>query len=133
VLGLRDAEHQETTPDAFNLVINRLTCSLVGQARAIKIVPGTLTHQIYGVGESIEEFRCNYGLNPEYKDKISAGGLIVAGVDSEGEVRIVELPQHRFFIATLFLPQLTSSFDKPHPLIVAYLKVAKTFQRRSEA
>ena len=49
----------------------------------------------------------------------------VVGTDIEGEVRIVELPAHRFFIATLFLPQLTSSVETPHPLIVAYLQAAK--------
>ena len=131
-MGIHDAEHEETALDASNLVISKLTCSLVGQAQTIKIVPGTLAHQVYGEEEIVEEFRCNYGLNPEYKDKIGAGGLKVAGVDSDGQVRIVELSDHRFFIATLFLPQLSSSFDMPHPLIVAYLKVAISFQRRSQ-
>ena len=112
-------------------MISKLTCSLVGQAQTIKIVPGTLTHQAYGKEEIVEEFRCNYGLNPEYEDKIGAGGLKVAGVDSDGQVRIVELSDHRFFIATLFLPQLSSSFDMPHRLIVAYLKAAISFQRRN--
>jgi len=128
-LGIRDAEHEETTPDASNLVISKLTCSLVGQAQTIKIVPGTLAHQAYGKDETVEEFRCNYGLNPEYRDKIGTGGLKVAGVDSNGEVRIVELSDHRFFMATLFLPQLSSSFDRPHCLVVAYLKAAIAFQR----
>jgi len=87
---------------------------------------------VYGEEEIVEEFRCNYGLNPEYRDIIGAGGLKVAGVDSDGQVRIVELSGHRFFIATLFLPQLSSSFDMPHRLIVAYLKAAISFQRRSQ-
>jgi len=129
VLGIRDAEHEETTPDASNLVISKLCCSLVGQAQTIKIVRGTLAHRAYGKDETVEEFRCNYGLNPEYRDKIGIGGLTVAGVDSNGEVRIVELPDHRFFMATLFLPQLSSSFDMPHCLVVAYLKAAIAFQR----
>ena len=132
MLGVHDAEHEETAPGASNLVISKLTCSLFGQARAIKITPGTLAHQVYGKEEIVEEFRCNYGLDPEYRDKIDRGGLKVAGVDSKGEVRIIELPDHRFFIATLFLPQLSSSSDMPHPLIVAYLKAAAAFQRRSE-
>lgn len=132
MLGVYDAEHEETAPGASSLVIGKLTCSLVGQAQAIKIMPGTLARQAYGKEEIIEEFRCNYGLNPEYRDKIGSGGLKIAGVDSNGEVRIVELPDHRFFIATLFLPQLSSSSDRPHPLIVAYMKAATAFQRRSQ-
>ncbi|MCK7513630.1 MAG: hypothetical protein MZV70_62820 [Desulfobacterales bacterium] len=37
------------------------------------------------------------------------------GVDREGEARVVELTSHRFFLATLFLPQLASSLEAPHP------------------
>ncbi len=113
-------------------MISKLTCSLVGQAQAINIVPDTLAHQVYGKEEIVEEFRCNYGLDLEYRDKIGSGGLKVSGVDSNGEVRIVELSHHRFFIATLFLPQLSSSSDMPHPLMVAYMKAAAVFQRRGE-
>ena len=70
MLGIPDAEHEETDPEALNLVISKLSCSLVGQVQTIKIVPGTLAHQVYGKEEIIEEFRCNYGLNPDYWDKI---------------------------------------------------------------
>ncbi|MEW6266353.1 MAG: hypothetical protein AB1641_25040 [Thermodesulfobacteriota bacterium] len=52
----------------------------------------------------------------------------VTGVDREGEVRIVELADHPFYVATLFLPQVSSTPDRPHPLIVAYLKAALAFQ-----
>jgi CTP synthase (UTP-ammonia lyase) len=132
VLGLRNAEHQETAPGASNLVISKLVCSLAGQAQAIRLVPGTLARRLYGRDETVEEFRCNYGLNPEYKDRIAAEGLIVAGVDSEGEVRLVELAGHRFFMATLFLPQLSSSYERPHPLIVAYLQAAVAFRQEGK-
>ena len=50
--------------------------------------------------------------------------LPAMGVDANHKVRIVELPAHRFYVATLFLPQLTSSPEKSHPLILAYLKAA---------
>jgi CTP synthase (UTP-ammonia lyase) len=132
VLGIPEAEHEESAPEASNLVISKLSCSLVDQALTIKIVSGTLAHQVYGQEEIIEEFRCNYGLNPEYGEKIDAGGLKIAGVDSNGEVRMVELPDHRFFMSTLFLPQLSSSFDRPHCLIVSFLKAAVAFRQRNE-
>ncbi len=122
-----DAEHEETAPDASRLLITKLTCSLVGQTQAIQIVPGTRAYQAYG-SEAIEQFRCNYGLNPAYRDRLVDAGLSISGVDSEGEVRIVELSNHRFFMATLFLPQLASAPEKPHPLIVAYLQAALAYR-----
>lgn len=129
MLGIRDAEHEETAPGASSLVISKLTYSLFGQAQTIKIMPGTLARQVYKKNETIEEFRCNYGLDKEYQDKIGDGELKIAGVDSNGEVRMVELSDHRFFIATLFLPQLSSSVDNPHCLIVAFLKAAIGLRR----
>jgi len=44
----------------------------------------------------------------------------VSGVGETGEMRIVELPEHPFFLATLFLPQARSTASRPHPLLVGY-------------
>ena len=129
MLGIEDAEHEETAPDAPDLFITRLSCSLNDQAYPIQVIPGTLAHQIYGTEEIIEEFRCNYGLNPEYRDKISKSGLTISGIDVGGEVRMIELSNHRFFIATLFLPQLSSRLDKPHCLIVSFVRAAETYNQ----
>lgn len=70
-----------------------------------------------------EPYYCNYGLNPEYRGSLERAGLVVSGTGTDGEVRIVELPAHPFFLATLFLPQARSSPGRPHP-IIAGLAVA---------
>jgi CTP synthase (UTP-ammonia lyase) len=128
VLGIQDAEHEEITPDASIHIISKLSCSLVGEKQTVTIAPNTLTFQAYGKESVVEQFSCNYGLNEGYRDELTRGGLKIVGVDTNGDVRIVELPSHRFFIATLFLPQLSSSPDIPHPLIIAYMKTALAFQ-----
>jgi CTP synthase (UTP-ammonia lyase) len=128
---MEGAEHEESSPDASTLLINKLVCSLVGQTRDVQIVPGTFVHRIYQCETATEQFTCNYGLNPEYHDQISASGLKISGWDSDGEVRIVELAGHRFYIATLFLPQLSSSEGAPHPILLAYLKAAIEFRREA--
>jgi CTP synthase (UTP-ammonia lyase) len=56
-------------------------------------------------------------------------------VDVERDARIVELANHPFYVATLFLPQISSRPERPHPLIVAYLRAVLTFrasQRNTE-
>ena len=50
----------------------------------------------------------------------------------EGEARIVEMIDHRFFLATLFQPQLTSKEGSPHPLITAYLEAVLSFKAASQ-
>jgi len=93
----------------------------------IKIAPGSLVHRAYGREEVTEQFACNYGLNPQFRDRVAKGKLKITGVDVEGEARIVELSDHPFYVATLFLPQISSKPDRPHPLIVAYLRAALAF------
>jgi CTP synthase (UTP-ammonia lyase) len=101
-----------------------MACSLAGQERNVKMVPGTQAHRIYGTDEAIEVFACSYGLNEIFGDQIRSKDLLVSAHDDDGTARIVELPNHPFFIATLFVPQVLSQSGKPHPLIVAYLRSA---------
>jgi CTP synthase (UTP-ammonia lyase) len=68
----------------------------------------------------IESYYCNYGVNAAYLERLVDGGLRVCGVGEEGEVRIVELPDHPFFMGTLFLPQARSTRTSPHPLLLGY-------------
>ncbi len=124
MLGIEDAEHAETAPDASRLVISKLVCSLVGKKEMVRIMPGTTAFWAYGNAETLEEFRCNYGLNPAFRELFEGGSLQVSGQDPDGQVRIVEMPDRRFFVGTLFLPQLSSSPSAPHPLILGYLKAA---------
>ena len=76
----------------------------------------------------MEQFACNYGLNPEFQDRIASGPLRITGVDLEGELRIAELADHPFYVATLFLPQVSSSAARPHPIISAYVEAALDFR-----
>jgi CTP synthase (UTP-ammonia lyase) len=126
-MGIQDAEHEETAPGASTLLISKLSCSLVGKVEMVRIAPGSLAHLAYGQQEATEQFACNYGVNPGYRQRLQEGGVRISGIDVEGEVRIVELPSHRFFMGTLFLPQLLSRPEWPHPLITAYVRAALSF------
>ena len=53
----------------------------------------------------------------------------MTGADGErGEARVVELESHPFFVATLFQPERSALSGVTHPLILAYLKAARSFQ-----
>ncbi len=128
MLGIRNAEHEETSPGAASPVISKLARSLANKTQTIRILPGSLVHQAYGCTEVREQFSCNYGLNPRYRDRIDTGKLKATGFDLDGEVRIVELSDHSFYVATLFIPQVSSKPESPHPLIVSYLKAGLSFR-----
>lgn len=124
VLGFEDAQHAEYDPYASELFISALSCSLVGQTMSVQLEPGSRAAHFYGKSEASEQYYCNFGLNPEHQQRLNDGGLRVVGTDQDGEARVVELPDRRFYLATLFVPQLSSTPDSPHPLIVAYLRAA---------
>lgn len=84
-----------------------------------------MAHQAYKQTQVTEAFHCNYGLNPAFRRQMERGTLKVTGIDLDGDVRIVELPEHPFFLATLFLPQLASKPEHPHPLILAYMQTMR--------
>jgi CTP synthase (UTP-ammonia lyase) len=122
VLGFADAEHEESAPEASRLFISRLACSLVGRTMDITLAPDSTLARIYGRTAIQEEYLCNFGVNPEYIDRLCAGPLKTAASDAEGLVRAVELTSHPFFIGTLFLPQHRSTATTPHPLVSAFLQ-----------
>jgi len=124
VLGFADAQHAEYDPYASNLFISELACSLAGQTMSVELAAGSRTAQFYGETEASERYYCNFGLNPEHQRLLDDGGLRVVGVDQDGEARVLELPDHRFYLATLFVPQLSSSPGSPHPLVGALLRTA---------
>jgi CTP synthase (UTP-ammonia lyase) len=123
-LGVTDADHEESSPNASVKLITRLSCSLVGQERQVRITPGSQADNIYKKDEAAELFACNYGVNEAFTDQIQSKELRFSGYDYDGTARMAELPGHPFFISTLFVPQSKSRSRQPHPLIVAYLQAA---------
>jgi CTP synthase (UTP-ammonia lyase) len=54
-------------------------------------------------------------------------GLPAVARGPAGEVRAIESPAHKFFLATLFQPQLSSTVKKPHPVVVGFVQAAAEF------
>jgi len=129
VLGFADAEHAEYDPYSSNLFISELECSLAGRALPLKFAKGSHVAKIYGALSATEQYYCNFGVNPDHVGDLSAGPLDVVGSDEEGEIRIVELFDHPFYVATLFVPQLQSTPLQPHPLVTAFLEAAMKCDR----
>jgi CTP synthase (UTP-ammonia lyase) len=120
VLGV-DAGHAEYGGGG-DLFIDELLCSLAGQTMGVRLVDPEL-QAVFGEGEVSERYYCRFGLNPAYRGELERAGLVVAGVDtSDGDVRIMRLAAHPFFVLTLFVPQTSSTEGRPHPLIVAFLR-----------
>jgi CTP synthase (UTP-ammonia lyase) len=124
VLGLAAADHAESNPEAEMAFISPLACTLVETRGQIYLQPGTRIQRIYQQNTITEGYNCRYGVNPNYQPLLEDGSLRVTATGEEGEVRVVELANHPFFIATLFQPERSALVGVTHPLIVALLQAA---------
>jgi CTP synthase (UTP-ammonia lyase) len=130
VCGATQVQHGETSPDADDLLIVPLACSLDGHEGAVQITPGTLAASILGTERSVERYHCSYGLDTSRLDLLRANGLVFSAFDDDGDPRIAELPGHPFFLAALFQPELSGDPGRPHSIVQAF---ARATARHSDA
>lgn len=118
------ADHGEINPDSASPVISQLSCSLVEKNGEIFFKEGTLTAKFYNKLFAEETYHCSYGFNSAYINLLRKSNLIISGKDEAGEVRVLELKDHPFFILTLFQPERSGLKGKEHPLIKAFVEAA---------
>ena len=81
--------------------------------------------QFYGKEQISERHRHRYEVNIAWRDDLEKHGLIFSGLSPDGALpEIVERPDHPFFIAVQFHPELKSRPFDPHPLFRAFIGAA---------
>ena len=82
-------------------------------------------HNIYGSDKVFERHRHRYEVNPDYHDILEKNGLIFSGLSPSGRlVEFIELPKHRYFVATQAHPEFKSRPNRPHPLFAGVVEAA---------
>ncbi len=140
VLGIKDADSAENNSGSKNIVIYPVACAvpnrapgapkLSGSIPEIRLRPGSYLQSYYSQDMVAEEFFCNFEVNPDYEFAAMEAGFPVVARGPQGEVRAIESPTHRFYIATLFQPQLSSQPGKPHPLVMAFVQASDDWGRK---
>ena len=122
VIGIKDADHLETNPETQTPVISMLSCSMVEKNGDIFIEEGTFVKTIFNNEKTNETYHCNYGFNHHYLEQLKKSKMKISGYDKNKEIRIIELQNHPFFIATLFQPERSSLQNKNHPIIDSFIR-----------
>jgi CTP synthase (UTP-ammonia lyase) len=142
VLGIADADSAENNSASKNIVICPVACAvpnrapdapkLSGVVPEIRLRPGSYLQSFYGKGQDqvAEEFFCNFEVSPEYEWASIEAGFPVVARGPQGEIRAIESPTHKFYVATLFQPQLSSKLGEPHPLILAFVQAVADWARK---
>ncbi|MEE8284544.1 MAG: CTP synthase [Alphaproteobacteria bacterium] len=90
-----------------------------------RITPGSKTAEIFGADTVFERHRHRYEVNINYRERLEASGLKIAGLSPDGKLpEIVELQGHPWFIGVQFHPELKSKPFDPHPLFSAFIGAA---------
>ena len=86
---------------------------------------GSLAARAYGKREVHERHRHRYEFNNKYAAQLQSRGLVLSGKCVGRElVEIIELPDHPWFLAVQFHPELKSRPHDPHPLFVDFIRAS---------
>ena len=134
VTGLSQANSREFDASSPHLVIDlmdeqREVVDMGGTMRLglfpAKLAPGSAVAAAYGGELVYERHRHRFEVNPRYRSRLEAGGLVCSGVSPDDRlVEYVELPGHPFWVGTQAHPEFRSRPDHPHPLFVALVAAA---------
>jgi CTP synthase len=97
-------------------------------AQECRVVPGTLTHAVYGRDTIMERHRHRYEFNNRYLERLSKAGMKFSGFSSDGLVEMIELASHPWFIACQFHPEFTSTPRDGHPLFAGFIRAARQYR-----
>ncbi|CCQ73952.1 CTP synthase [Magnetospira sp. QH-2] len=88
-------------------------------------MPATKARAIYGQAMISERHRHRYEVNLNYKMRLEAAGMVFSGLSPDGLLpEIVEFPDHPWFVAVQFHPELKSKPFDPHPLFTSFIEAA---------
>ncbi|MEM4280395.1 MAG: gamma-glutamyl-gamma-aminobutyrate hydrolase family protein, partial [Archaeoglobaceae archaeon] len=96
----------------------------------VMLKPGTLINKLYRTERIRERHRHRYEVNPSYIELLESKGLVFSGYSDNGRrMEALEIPTHRFFLATQFHPEFKSRPLSPSPPFVGFVKSALEFKR----
>lgn len=134
VLGWKDAHSSEFDADSPHQVI-ALMPDQQGNlpkggtmrlgAYPCKILPGTTMEKAYGCPEITERHRHRYEFNNDFRDQLTAAGLVLAGTSPDGRlVEAVEVSENNFHVGVQYHPEFKSRPNRAHPLFKAFIKAS---------
>ncbi len=144
VLGITDAHSSELDPTTTNPVIALITewqdeFGEIHQRAVNSDLGGTmrlgcyksvlnedsLVRDIYKKVEVVERHRHRYEVNNKFVEELEKAGLIFSGKSEDGSLmEIIEIPQHKWFVACQAHPEFTSTPRYGHKLFESYIDAA---------
>ncbi|MBI5867811.1 MAG: CTP synthase [candidate division Zixibacteria bacterium] len=125
----REAEHPVITLLSEQREVTNMGGTMRLGAYPAVLTDGSKSHKAYGKLAISERHRHRYEFNNNYREQLFGAGMIASGMSPDGElVEIVEIPDHPWFVAVQFHPELKSRPTDPHPLFRDFVGAAVKFR-----
>ena len=97
-------------------------------AYACKLEKGTKAQKAYKAELIHERHRHRYEVNNAFLDRLKSHGMVFSGFcPDNGLVEMIELPDHPWFVAGQFHPELKSRATTAHPLFRDFVRAAMEY------
>lgn len=102
--------------------------------RDVQVRPETMAARLFNGGREIRlRFRHRYEVDPQYIERLEAGGMIFSGKAPDYPImQILELPEtvHPYFVATQAHPEFQSRPLHPQPLFAGLVRASLDYHRK---
>ena len=94
----------------------------------------SIAHHLYKTPRISERHRHRYEFNMEYTQHFfDEGGMLFSGISPDKTLlEMIELPKHRYFVASQFHPEFKSRPLESHPLFIGFIKAALKYGKKEK-
>jgi CTP synthase len=133
VCGIKNANSSEFKKNKFSVIdlmpdqknIKNMGATMRLGAYACTVQNGTKAMEAYQVNYISERHRHRYEVNNKFRTRLTDRGLVLSGLSPDMElVEMIELPEHNWFVACQFHPELKSRATNAHPLFREFVKAS---------
>jgi CTP synthase len=132
--GMKDAnstEFRKTKHNVIDMMLEQKSVRNLGGTMRLGAYPCTIqkgsnAYAAYRKELVTERHRHRFEVNNKFRKKLADNGMIFSGMYINNDlVEIIELPDHPWFVAVQFHPELKSRPIAPHPLFIGFVKAVK--------
>ena len=133
VCGIKRANSSEFKKTKYNVIdlmpdqkdIKNMGATMRLGAYPCVIRENTKAEEAYKVNHISERHRHRYEVNNNFRRRLMDSGMVFSGLSPDRElVEMVEIPDHPWFVACQFHPELKSRATNAHPLFREFVKAA---------
>ena len=139
VCGIKNANSLEFKKNKFSVIdlmpdqknVKDMGASMRLGAYPCTLQNGTKAMEAYKLNYISERHRHRYEVNNKFRKRLIDNGMVLSGLSPDRElVEMIELPDHNWFVACQFHPELKSRATNAHPLFREFVRASLDYSEK---